>query len=201
MDIGMRHLHITVVLIFLVFLTFKTILLLTNKLELLDKIRAKTKVVEMVLGTLILVTGGYLMSLATNIPSYLWIKIIAVLLAIPLGIIGLKRHKKLLAALSVLLMVYAYGMAETKSYKFKPDPVIVSNEAEMGKEIYTQLCVNCHGEDGKRGLYKAPDLTTSALSSTEKQARILQGKGLMSGYEGQLNEEQVQALLEYINAL
>lgn len=197
----MRHLHTTVVLLFLVFLLFKTILLLANKLELLDRIRAKTKMADMILGLLIVATGVYMMTLASGVAGYLWIKIIVVLAAIPLGIVGLKRHKKLLAVLSVLLIVYVYGMSETKSYKFKPDPIVVMNEEEMGKEIYIKLCVDCHGDDGKKGLYKAPDLTASVLSEAEQKSRILEGKGIMRGYDAELNEAQVQAVLDYINTL
>ena len=92
-------------------------------------------------------------------------------------------------------------MAETKSYKFKQDPVQVSDTANAGQEIYTQLCVSCHGTDGKKGLYKAPDLTASALSMEEKRQRILKGQGMMRGYEDQLNEEQLQALLDYLDTL
>lgn len=201
MDIGMHHLHTTVVLLFLVFLLFKTVLLLANRIELLDRVRAKTKVVEMILGTLILATGGYLLAISGPVAGYLWIKIVLVLLAIPLGIIGLARKKKLLAIISVLLFVYVYGMAETKSYKFKQDPIEVAEGADAGKEIYTKLCISCHGEDGRKGLYKAPDLTASALSAAEKQQRILHGKGMMRGYEDQLTEEQVQAVLDYLDKL
>ena len=67
MDIGMHHLHTTVVIVFLVFLLFKTVLLLANKLELLDRVRAKTKIIEMILGITILATGGYLLAVNTPI--------------------------------------------------------------------------------------------------------------------------------------
>ncbi|MDH3709431.1 MAG: c-type cytochrome [Cyclobacteriaceae bacterium] len=201
MEIGMRHLHVTVVIVFLLFMIFKTVLLLANKLELLDRIRSKTKVADMILGLLIVVTGIYMMTLKSGIESYLWIKLILVILAIPLGIVGLKRHKKLLALLSVLIIVYIYGIAEAQSYKFKRDHIEISNSGDVGKQVYTKLCVDCHGEDGKKGLYKAPDLTTSALNDEEKTLRIQQGKGLMRGYESELDQQQIEALLEYLNAL
>ncbi len=201
MEIGMRHLHLTVVIVFLLFMIFKTVLLLANRLELLDRIRSKTKVADMILGLLIVATGIYMMTLKSGIESYLWIKLILVILAIPLGIVGLKRHKELLALLSVLIIVYIYGIAETQSYKFKRDPIEISSSGDVGKQVYTKLCVDCHGEDGKKGLYKAPDLTTSALSNEEKILRIQQGKGLMRGYESELDQQQIEALLEYLNTL
>jgi cytochrome c553 len=201
MDIGMRHLHVTVVLILLVFMLFKTILLLINKTDLLDRIRAKTKVADMVLGVLVLATGIYLVTLKPAIETYLWLKIILVIVAIPIGIVGLKRHKKLLAVLSVILIVYVYGIGETQSYKFKRSPVVLSNSEQPGQEIYKMLCVECHGSDGKKGLYKAPDLTASALSNEEMRERVLQGKGIMRGYANELNEMQVNAVLEYVSTL
>jgi cytochrome c553 len=201
MDIGMRHLHVAVVTLLLLFILFKTILLVANKTELLDKVRAKTKVVDMILGSLVLVTGAYLASLKPSIESYLLIKIVLILIAIPLAIIGLKKHKKLLAVLSLLIIIYVFGVGETQSYKFKRDPITISNISDPGKEIYQKLCVECHGNDGKLGLYKAPDLGSSQMELAEKKARILQGKGIMRGYKNELSDEQVNILLEYIDTL
>ena len=201
MDIGMRHMHLTAVLLLLLFILFKTILLLANKTDLLDKIRARTKVVDIILGVLALGTGIYLATLKPVIESYLLIKIILVLVAIPLGIVGLKKHLKPLAVLSVLLIIYVYGIGETQSYKFKRDPLVLSSPDQPGQEIYQKLCVECHGEDGKKGLYKAPDLTSSTLSRTETEQRIMNGKGIMRGYSNELNEQQISAVIDYISTL
>ncbi len=201
MEIGMRHLHLTVVIVFLLFLIIKTLLLLSNKLELLNNIRAKTKIVESILGVLILGTGVYMVTLSSSVESYIWVKLVVMLIAIPLGIIGLRKHNKLMAVLSVVLFLYIYGIAEAKSYKFKPDPIELANRDDMGREIYQKLCTDCHGEKGDKGLYKAPDLRTSVLTDEEKKSRILQGKGIMRGYDAELNPEQLDALIEYINQL
>ena len=122
MDIGIRHLHFTVVALLLLFILLKTLLLLSNKNELLDKIRAKTKVVDIMLGILAISTGVYLMTLKPTVELYLLVKIVVVLIAIPLGIVGLKRHKKPIVVMSLLLIVYVFGIGETQSYKFKKDP-------------------------------------------------------------------------------
>ena len=201
MDIGMRHLHVTAVVFLLLFLLFKTILLLANNTVLLDKIRATTKIVDILLGVVAVGTGVYLLTLKPAVEYYIWVKILMVLIAIPLGIVGLKRHKKPLAVLSVLLIIYVFGVGETHSFKFKRDQFTVTNTDQPGKEIYEQLCVECHGSDGKKGLYKAPDLTASALSGAETKARILYGKGIMRGYKNELNDQQVQEVMEYISTL
>ena len=185
----------------LLFLLFKTILLVTNKTVLLDKIRAKTKVVDILLGILAVGTGIYLITLKPAVEFYLWAKILLVLMAIPLGIVGLKKHKKPLAILSVLLIVYVYGIGETQSYKFKRDQFTVTNTDQAGKEIYQKLCVECHGTDGKKGLYKSPDLTSSVLNENEMSERILNGKGIMRGYKNELNDQHVKEVIGYISTL
>src|SRR4051812_43149430 len=110
---GILHLHVTVVTLFLLLLLVKTVLLLINS-PALDKVREKTKVLDMVFGTFILLTGGYLIY-ATSFETYILVKVVVTLVGIPLGIIGFKRKIKALAVLSLLLFVYVYGVAETKS--------------------------------------------------------------------------------------
>ena len=201
MDIVMRHIHVTAVVLLLFFMLFKTILLLVNNTVLLDKIRNTTKIVDILLGVAAVGTGVYLLTLKLTVEPYIWVKILTVLVAIPLGIVGLKRHKKPLAVLSVLLLTYAFGVGETHSFKFKRDQFTVTNTDQAGREIYQTLCVECHGTDGKKGLYKAPDLTESVLSGAETKARILYGKGIMKGYKNELNDQQVQQVMEYISTL
>lgn len=200
MEIGMRHLHVTVVILLLLFVLFKSILLVANKRELLDRIRAKTKVVDIIIGILVLTTGIYLTTLKATVEPYLWTKILLVLVAIPVGIIGLKRHKKSLAILSAILIIYVFGIGETQSYKFKRDPIVTTTE-HAGQEIYQKLCVECHGNDGKKGLFKASDLTASILDAAEMKERILQGKGIMRGYKNEINNQQADAVIEYLTTL
>ena len=109
------HTHVLVVVLFLLLYTIKTVLLLLNKKDTLTSLRNKTKVVEMVLGTLILITGGWMLFNYSGIPGWLIIKVVLVLIAIPLGIIGLKRENKILAVLALLIFLYVYGVAETDS--------------------------------------------------------------------------------------
>ena len=197
----MRHMHVAVVVMLLLVVLFKTILLIANKKELLDRIRAKSKVVDITLGILAVATGVYLTTLKLSVEPYLWIKILLVVIAIPVGIIGLKKHKKPLAILSVILIIYVYGIGETQSYKFKRDPVVITSNEHPGPEIYGKLCVECHGDDGRMGLFKASDLTSSILDETEMKERILQGKGIMRGYKNELNNQQVEAVIQYITTL
>lgn len=119
MYLGILHLHITIVTIFLLSLVIKTVLLLTNK-TVFDKVRDKTKIIEMILGPLILITGAYLFfTRGSYSDTWLNVKIALVFVGIPLSIIGLKKGNKALAIIGCLIFIYIYGVAETKSINFK----------------------------------------------------------------------------------
>jgi cytochrome c553 len=219
MDKGFQHLHYTVVILFLAFLIYKTLLLLLNKNEALDKVREKTKIIDIILGSLILITGGFLLFRlhSGNIETYLIIKIILVFAAIPLGIIGIKRKKKALAILSVLIFVYVWGIAVKRNANVfagrKAEPSSVEKAGPGGimdenktmnldnaKAIYTSQCARCHGEDGKAGVGGAKDLSVSTLSLQEKENIIINGKGIMPPFGNLLTESEVKAVAAYIES-
>jgi len=211
METGMLHLHVTAVTLFLFFLLIKTLLLLSNKENALSKMRAKTKIVDIILGVTILLTGAFMLTLKSGVPTYMVVKIVLVFIAIPLGIIGLKREKKGLAVVSLLLFIYIYGVSETKSYKFKKDKVVLSTPQNTlnkggagmvtyGTELYKKLCVECHGEDGKKGLFKATDLTESRMTASEQGEIIRKGKKVMPSFK-ELDDQQIDALTTYLQTL
>lgn len=118
-------LHLIIVTAFLFFFLFKTILLLAGKDELLNSVREKTKIIDMILGTLIIVTGVYLMILTKNHSMWINTKALIALAVIPLGIISMKKSNKIMAILVIVLLVVAYGIGEVKPWI---DKSIVNNE-------------------------------------------------------------------------
>lgn len=220
MEIGMLHTHVLVVTLFLLFLLFKTILLLVNKKEFLSKVR-KFKMIDPILGVLMLATGGYLLSLyGSAAPTYLWVKLVLVLIIIPIGIVAFKKENKAMAIIALLLTFYIYGASEVGSLTFSKDETVTvsddspaKNAAEVviegetaellknGKEIYLAECKKCHGVDGKKGLFKSPDLTQSKLNLSEKVAWIKKGKGVMPAYENELSESEIEAVALYLDEL
>ncbi len=221
---GFKHLHVTVVLLFLLLYIIKTYLLVSNKNEQLDRLRAKTKIADMVLGSLMLITGFYLLATGPGVQVYHYVKIIVALSSIPIGIVAFKKRNKPMAIILLLLFIYVYGVAETKSLKFKKDKIEISpitpsseisgnstatdimaqnNEAVLanGKQIYNAACVSCHGEDGKLGAAGAKDLTTSTLSHVEKVDRIANGKGSMTPFQGQLSAQEIEAVAVYVDSM
>ncbi|WP_242921122.1 c-type cytochrome [Pontibacter liquoris] len=121
------HTHVLVVVLFLLLFAAKAVLLLLNKHQLLATVRHKTKVADILLGTLILITGAYLATQYNGgLPAWLILKIVLVLAAIPIGIAGLARQSKLLTVVALLLFLYVYGVAETNS-------LIMNNQEPIAK--------------------------------------------------------------------
>lgn len=219
---GFLHLHKTVVIIFLLLYVIKLILLLIGKTDALTTFTKKFKVLDILVSALFLITGIYLAiySGSTNAGSWMWVKLVAVFLSIPLAVIGFKKLKKAPAILSVVLLVYAYGVSETKSPRMKKaDYYAALNKGDEGaadlksfnpnadnyditahgKSIYTAYCVACHGNDGKAAISGAKDITISQLSKDEIMLKIRKGKNGMPAFgESVLSDEEVFAVTSYV---
>ena len=202
---GMKHTHVLVVSLFLLLYLIKTALLVLNKHEMLDKFSRKTKVAEMIISTLFLLTGIYLVIKTGDKGSWLWMKIFVVACSIPLAIVAFKRKHNAMALLSLMFLVYAYGISETKSPFFlkdesKTDFNNTSNDA-LGKTIFETKCVSCHGTDGKLGLSGAKDLGESAMTHDEIINIVSAGKNSMMSFKEQLSQAQIDAVATYVESL
>jgi mono/diheme cytochrome c family protein len=219
---GMLHTHTLVVFLFLILYVVKTGLLLLGKNELLDRFTKKTRIAEMVVSTLFLLTGIYLATQAPSISAgmWFWVKVAAVAVSIPLAVVGFKRKNKVLALLSFVLLVYSYGVAETKSARMNPADFYnalaqegVTYDASSwnptdenyaitahGKAVYINYCMRCHGNDGKLGIAGAKDLTASMLDKNQMMDRIANGKNAMPAFGKILSEEEIMATVAYIKA-
>jgi mono/diheme cytochrome c family protein len=200
---GFLHTHYLAVTLFLIIYVIKTILLLSNRKELLDKFSAKVKVAEMIISALFLVTGIYL---AAQLPfnskyDYLfWIKLVMVFASIPIAIVGFKRGNKILAALSLLLITGSYGIAEAYSKRkgVAKDSAMQGIASNDGKSLYQINCSLCHGNDGKLGASGASDLTGTSLDAAGIKDVILHGKKLMNPVA--VSDEQAEAIASYVEA-
>jgi mono/diheme cytochrome c family protein len=193
--ISLTH-RIAVTLFFLIYVV-KTVLLLSNRADLLQKFTKTTKVPEMIVSALFLITGVYLMMGLEHISAMLWIKVILVLLSIPLAIIGFKKNNKILAALSLLMITASYGLAEVQKKKREKGAVVAETNIN-GSEIYALKCANCHGADGKLGFSGAADISKTAMDLATIKQTILQGKGLMVAVD--VTDEQAAAVAAYVES-
>lgn len=176
-------------------------MLLADKNEALTKFTKAVKVPEMIISTLFLITGIYMLTQIPEIKTLLIIKIIAVFASIPLAIIGFKKKNKALAVLSLLLIIGAYGMAEMSKKQKSSTVEIPASSSMNGEQIYTENCAKCHGGDGKAGVMGAKDLSQSNIDANTRIDIIKNGKGAMTPFAGQLSDEQINAVAVYIETL
>jgi len=204
---GIFYTHLISVNLFLLIYIVKTILLLANNDNGLAKFTKATRILEMIISTLFLITGIYMLTQIPEIKSLLVIKIIAVLASIPLAVVGFKKKNKALAVISLVLIFGAYGLAEmSKKQKSAEaitpvaDPAVATSM--QGQEIYSANCAKCHGDDGKLGLTGATDLSASTLDVNAKVEIVKNGKdGTMPGFAGTLSDEQIGAVVGYVETL
>jgi uncharacterized membrane protein SirB2 len=194
-----KLIHKISVILFLLIYLIKTILLLSNKEDLLAKLTKSLKVPEMIVSALFLLTGIYLITQIPEIKTLLIVKVGLVFLSIPVAIIGFKNKNKILAALSLLMITASYGIAEMAAKnkaKISEQSVTVDGKFD-GKQIYTDNCAICHGPDGKLGMTGASDLSATQLDTIALTGIILNGRGSMKKIDG-LSEEQAKAVAEYV---
>ena len=112
------HVHHLLVLLFTVSISYKAVLLLSNKLEKLEAYRKKTLVPEILISVFVLVTGFYMLfaNELAKANSVYHTKGGLVLLMIPLGIIGFKKKNKVLATIVMLTLLGIYTYMITTQY-------------------------------------------------------------------------------------
>lgn len=193
-----------VVTLFLIHYIVKTVLLVGNKNEKLANYSKKTKVPEMIISFLFLITGIGMLAMGAGTNTLFFVKIALVVASIPLAVVGFKKNNKVLAVLSVVFLFGAYGLAEVSKKQKSEVKVDTSNMAasnlEKGKLIYQSNCTNCHGASGNAMLAGAKDLTVSTLSPDETKDVIKNGRGSMQAYPT-LSDDELSGLVEYIAVL
>lgn len=204
---GIFYTHLISVNLFLLIYLIKTILLLANKEEQLVKFTKVVKVPEMIISTLFLLTGIYMLTQIPSINTLLIIKLVAVFASIPLAVIGFKKRKKALAIVSFVLIIAAYGLAEVSKKHGSAAVVPADQEGQAGtpkvvdgKNVFEAHCKSCHGEDGTLGLMGSPDLTHSTLDTNARIELIRNGKGVMQPFGGILTDEEIQAVATYVES-
>ena len=78
-----------------------------------------------------------------------------------------------------------------------------------GEEVYAQLCVGCHGPDGKADTdmgkqVKAADLTASAVQQQGDSdlAKVVKtGKGKMPAWGDKLSDDEIKSVVAYVKEL
>jgi len=175
-----------------------------NRKEALAKYSKPTKVPEMIISTLFLITGVVMLVMGAQVTTLLLVKIVLVFAAIPLAIIAFKKGNKGLAILSILCVIASYGLAEAN--RGKKSKITVDTTAEAGnamatgEKVYTAACAQCHGDNGSAGLAGAKDLAASTLKHDDVLYIIQNGKNNMPSNK-KLTPEQIEGVAQYVESL
>jgi uncharacterized membrane protein SirB2 len=195
--------HTYSVLLFLLLYLVKTILLFLNT-PALDRFTAVTKVPEMIISTLFLVSGIWLLVILGGIKTFHIIKLVMVFASIPLAVVGFKRRKKMIALLAMLLIIGSYGLAEmSRSKPFIKANVVVEGNGSgplvNGSKVYMENCAFCHGADGKKAYRGAKDLTMTLPDVNYVRSTVESGIARkMPKYAGVIEGQDLDDLCAYV---
>jgi mono/diheme cytochrome c family protein len=199
--------HWILVSFFLFHYAWKAYLLLTDKKDTLAAYTAKTRIAEMVVALCFFLTGFYMIYAGSAMTTLLWIKVAMVFASIPVAVIGFKRSNKPMAALAILLLVGAYGLAEVNKKHLKEAKVdtsqVTGDPVAVGKAVYSEKCISCHGAAGELNANGVKSLKLTQLSDDQIKTTILNGvPGTgMVGFKAALTDDQLNGLVSYIKTL
>lgn len=111
---------------------------------------------------------------------------------------------KLLYMVAALLSVLLFAGCGDKSAQPGDDALTQDAAGEHAEavKIYKQKCISCHGTDLKGRMGPNTNLTKVAarLSTEQIEEQIRNGGNGMGAFEGKLEEEQINALVEWLAA-
>jgi len=207
MDIGILHTHHLIIVLYGLYILLSGGVLWYKQAQYVESFRKKSRVLRIVLEALLFLTGLYLLfrsPIAFSFPFLL--KYALLLLSVFLLIFAYKEKQFYYAFASFLIFLYLYGLSRTHDFLLRTDEkkiAILRQQGEVnGPILYEVFCYRCHGEGGKGGYLKSPDLTQSPnLSNDAYLNHILEnGKGVMPSFRF-LNAQEREALIRYLRKL
>ena len=128
------RLHLLVLLAFLLFYATKAALLFLGRQEELRNLRARTRIVDSLLGFLILVSGLWLVALYPGAaPRWLWVELGLAVITLPLAIAVMRRQYKPGVAGMLLGLLYLYGVAQSGSLTLRRPTRPTASTAALGR--------------------------------------------------------------------
>ncbi len=93
------------------------------------------------------------------------------------------------------------GSNQNKTASPPSDSVKTVPPAANGKNLFTEKCASCHGNDGTAGILGAANLQQTTMDAAALQQIITNGKGNMPSFKTTFSEKEIKKLAEYIQTL
>ena len=103
-----------------------------------------------------------------------------------------------------LLAVAASSLLFALSALHAQTPSSGSEATLTGNPVYTKNCAKCHGKTAEGRHFAGPSLTSAkaaAMSADDLRSMIANGKGHMPKFAAKLKPEEIDALVQQIQAL
>ncbi|MFN4233773.1 MAG: c-type cytochrome [Bacteroidia bacterium] len=75
------------------------------------------------------------------------------------------------------------------------------NAVLSGSDLYQKNCSVCHGDDGKKGLSGASNLSISKLEYASIVEVITNGRKIMPPFKASLNTQEIEAIAKHVESL
>ena len=120
-------------------------------------------------------------------------------------------YLSLVIFLSMTVYAFAHGWMAPKKEAAKKNPIKMNEQAiSLGKSIYDEFSMNCHGKDGKGkgpgavGLKHRPQnllKTMKSHSDGDLFWKIKTGRTDMPSFEEDLDEKEIWSVIHYLRSL
>ena len=93
------------------------------------------------------------------------------------------------------------GQEQPAKTDTQPSAKVNAPAGGAGESVFQQKCVVCHGDDGRKGLMGAADLSTSTINHEAAASIIANGKNSMKAFGAELTKEEIDAVATYVLTL
>ena len=93
---------------------------------------------------------------------------------------------------TTILILFACGDEQQSS---------TQNNKLSSADLYIKNCAVCHGNDGKKGLSGASDLSASTLDYSSIVDVITNGRKIMPPFKASLKTQEIEAIAKHVESL
>jgi len=103
----------------------------------------------------------------------------------------------------ICFSIAAFSCSAPKPETQAEPPVAPQNmpRTDVGKTIFGEKCIVCHGADGTAGIAHAANLQTSGIDSLSVTHTVTHGKNAMPAFDSQLSAGEIEQVTAYVLSL